>query len=161
LGFFALPRDAVAVEVFQGNVGDPSTLESQISKLKGRFELERVVLVGDRGMITQARLNETIKPAGLDWIMALRAPAIRSLVEAGAIQLSLFYQCDLAEVTSPDYPNERLIVCRNPLLAEERSVNGRLYWIRPRRSSCPFQARVRRAKGRCAAKTRSLLRLGR
>src|SRR5215472_1176131 len=111
----------VAVEVFEGNTGDPSTLANQVNKLKERFSLERVVLVGDRGMITAARLEETVKPAGLDWITALRAPAIRGLVEAGAIQLSLFDQRDLAEITAPDYPGERLVVCRNPLLAEERA----------------------------------------
>jgi transposase len=92
----------VAVEVFEGNVGDPSTLASQISKLKERFSLDRVVLIGDRGMITEARLDETIKPAGLDWITALRAPAIRGLAEAGAIQLSLFDARDLAEITAPE-----------------------------------------------------------
>ena len=111
----------VAVEVFEGNVGDPSTLASQVAKLKERFKLERLVLIGDRGMITAARLEETIKPAGLDWITALRAPAIRALVEAGAIQLSLFDERDLAEIAAPDYPGERLMVCRNPLLAEERA----------------------------------------
>ena len=136
----------VAVEVFQGNVGDPSTLASQVSKIKGRFALERVVLVGDRGMITEARLNETIKPAGLDWITALRAPAIRVLVEAGAIQLSLFDQCDLAEVTSPDYPDERLIVCRNPLLMEERSRKRQALLDQTEKKLLPIQARVRRAK---------------
>jgi len=111
----------VAVEVFEGNVGDPSTLASQIDKLKQRFRLEQIVLVGDRGMITEARINETIKPAGLNFITALRAPAIQSLAEAGTIQMSLFDERDLAEVSSPDYPNERLIVCGNPLLADERS----------------------------------------
>src|SRR6201997_2897712 len=101
----------VAIEVFEGNVGDPSTLASQIDKLKQRFGLEHVVLVGDRGMITEARINETIKPAGLNFITALRAPAIRSLAEAGTIQLSLFDERDLAEISSPDYPGERLVVC--------------------------------------------------
>jgi len=111
----------VAVEVFEGNIGDPSTLASQVNKIKQRFSLERVVLIGDRGMITEARLEETVKPAGLDWITALRAPAIRALIETGTIQLSLFDQRDLAEITAPDYPGERLVVCRNPLLAEERA----------------------------------------
>jgi transposase len=73
----------VAIEVFEGNIGDPSTLASQVNKLKERFALERVVLIGDRGMITEARLTQTVMPAGLDWITALRAPGIRSLVEAG------------------------------------------------------------------------------
>src|ERR1700676_3375783 len=110
----------VAVEVFEGNVGDPSTLACQIAKLKERFGLERVVLVGDRGMITETRLEEALKPAGLDWITALRAPAIRSLVEAGALQFSLFDERDLAEITAPDYPGERLVACRNPSFADER-----------------------------------------
>ena len=111
----------VAVEVFAGNTADPSTLKSQIDKLKHRFRLGRVVLVGDRGMITQARLREDLIPAGLDWITALRAPAIQGLAAAGPLQLSLFDQRDLAEITSPDYPGERLVVCRNPLLATERA----------------------------------------
>jgi hypothetical protein len=92
----------VAVEVFAANTGDPSTLTSQANKLKERFALEPVVLIGDRGMITQARLEETVRPAGLDWITALRAPAIQGLAEAGAIQLSLFDQRDLAEIAEPD-----------------------------------------------------------
>lgn len=111
----------VAVEVFAGNTADPSTLKSQIDKLKHRFHLGRVVLVGDRGMITQARLREDLIPAGLDWITALRAPAIQALAADGPLQLSLFDQRDLAEITSPDYPGERLVVCRNPLLAAERT----------------------------------------
>lgn len=112
----------VAVEVFEGNTGDPSTVARQIEKLRGRFGLSRVVLVGDRGMLTEARIREEIEPReGLDWVSALRAPAIRGLVEGGVLQLSLFDERDLAEVTSPDYPGERLVVCRNPLLAEERA----------------------------------------
>jgi len=111
----------VAIEVFEGDTGDPRTLAAQIDKVKKRFALERVALVGDRGMITQARLDAEIAPAGLDWITALRAPAIRALVEAGALQMSLFDQRDMAAITSPDYPGERLIVCRNPDLARERT----------------------------------------
>src|SRR6476661_2612810 len=110
----------VAIEVFEGDTGDPRTLAAQIDKVKKRFALERVALVGDRGMITQARLDAEIAPAGLDWITALRAPAIRTLVEAGALQMSLFDQRDMATITSPDFPGERLIVCRNPDLARER-----------------------------------------
>lgn len=111
----------VAVEVFEGNTGDPKTLASQIDKLKQRFGLARVVLVGDRGMITQARLDGDVKPAGLDWITALRAPAIQALAAAGGpLQLSLFDSRDMAEISAPAFPGERLIVCRNPLLAEER-----------------------------------------
>jgi len=111
----------VAVEVFEGNTGDPATLSSQISKIQKRFKLTRVVLVGDRGMLTEARIRKEIEPVeGLDWISALRGPAIKKLVESKAIQLSLFDEKDLAEITSPDYPGERLIVCRNPFLAKKR-----------------------------------------
>ncbi len=112
----------IAVEVFEGNVADPRTLSSQINKVRQRFGLERVILVGDRGMITEARIREELSPVeGLYWISALRGSAIRELAQKGTIQLSLFDQHDLAEVTSPDYPCERLICCRNPLLAEERA----------------------------------------
>jgi transposase len=111
----------VAIEVFDGNTGDPTTLAVQVRKLKQRFGLDHVVLVGDRGMITQARLTEDIKTAGLDWITALRAPAIKELVKGGALQLSLFDERDMASITSPDFPGERLIVCRNPDLAAERT----------------------------------------
>lgn len=111
----------VAVEVFEGNTADPSTLAAQVDKLKARFKLSRVVLVGDRGMITSARIEADLMPAGLDWITALRAPAIRKLAEdGGPLQLSLFDDRDMAEITSPDFPGERLIVCRNPDLADER-----------------------------------------
>ena len=111
----------IAVEVFEGATGDPATLASQIAKLKQRFGLDHVVLVGDRGMITEARIAEDIKPAGLDWITALRAPAIRGLIEVGAFQMSLFDDRDMAAITSPDFPGERLILCRNHALAAERS----------------------------------------
>jgi transposase len=111
----------VAIEVFDGNTGDPKTLAPQIEKLKQRFHLDRVVLVGDRGMITEARIAEDIKSAGLDWISALRAPAIKDLLNSGALQFTLFDQRDMASITSPDFPGERLIVCRNPDLAAERT----------------------------------------
>jgi len=111
----------VAIEVFEGNTGDPATLGHQIAKLKDRFGLKRVVMVGDRGMITQARIERELMPAGLDWITALRAPAIQQLAaEGGPLQLSLFDERDLAEIESPDFPGERLVVCKNPALAEER-----------------------------------------
>ena len=111
----------LAVEVFEGNTAAPSTLASQIRKLRSRFGLKHIVLVGDRGLITEARLRDDVRPiAGIDWITALRAPAIQGLVKSGAIQLSLFDERDLAEIASPDYPGERLIVCRNPFLADER-----------------------------------------
>src|SRR5947209_3713343 len=110
----------VAIEVFDGNTADPKTLAAQIDKLKRRFRLDHVVLVGDRGMITQARITEEVRAAGLDWITALRAPAIKGLMESGALQLSLFDQRDMASITAPDFPGERLVVCRNPDLAAER-----------------------------------------
>ena len=112
----------VAVEVFPGNTADPATLGSLIAAVRRRFSLSKVVLVGDRGMLTQARIREEVEPAGLDWISALRGPAIRALVEAGEVEMSLFDERDLLEITSDAYPGERLIVCRNPLLAEERAA---------------------------------------
>ena len=113
----------IAVEVFEGNTGDPGTVACQVRKLRDRFGLKRVVLVGDRGMLTEARLRDDLDPVeGLDWITALRAPAIAALVEAGRVDMSLFDQQDLAEVTWPErYPGQRLIVCRNPALAVERT----------------------------------------
>ena len=111
----------VAIEVFEGNTGDPKTVADQVAKLKKRFALDHVVLVGDRGMITQARIDEDLRPAGLDWITALRAPALQGLVGGGCLQMSLFDDRDMAAVTSPDFPGERLIVCRNADLARERA----------------------------------------
>jgi transposase len=112
----------VAVEVFEGNTADPRTVAAQITKLRERFELKEVVLVGDRGMLTQARIEQELRPVpGLEWITALRTGQIQKLVSDGALQLSLFDQTDLAEITHPDYPDERLVVCRNPLLAQERA----------------------------------------
>jgi hypothetical protein len=112
----------VAVEVFEGNTGDPSTLAVQVAKLKEKFGLSRVVLVGDRGMITAARISQDLAPAGLDWLTALRAPDIQALAaDNGPLQLSLFDERDMAEITSPDYPGERLVVCRNKALAAERA----------------------------------------
>ena len=112
----------VAIEAFKGNTADPSTVAAQIGKLRQRFKLSRVVLVGDRGMLTDARIREDVKPAGLDWISALRAPGVRALVANGALQPSLFDERDMAEITCEElYPGERLVVCRNPLLAKERA----------------------------------------
>jgi len=150
----------VAVEVFEGNVGDPSTVPNQVDKLKQRFRLERVVLIGDRGMITEARIEETVKPAGLNFITTLRAPAIRSLAEAGAIQLSLFDQRDLAEITSPDYPGERLVACRNPLLADERARKRRELLDATERELLHIQARVRRQKRSLRGKDKIALAVG-
>jgi transposase len=111
----------VAVEVFEGNTGDPKTVATQIRKLRQRFRLKEVVIVGDRGMLTSARIREDLETEdGVRWITALRAPQIQQLAADGNLQLSLFDQQDLAEIQHPAYPGERLIACRNPLLAEER-----------------------------------------
>ena len=110
----------VAVEVYPGNTGDPSTVPDQVEKLRERFGLKRVVLVGDRGMLTQTQIDVLRNYPGLGWISALRFTAIRDLAKVGAFQLSLFDRHNLAEITSEDYPGERLVVCYNPLLAEDR-----------------------------------------
>lgn len=116
----------VAVEVFAGNTADSSTLEAQIAKVRRRFGVQHVVWVGDRGMITSRRIDQSLRGVeGLDWITALRADSIQKLASQGAIQPSLFDQRDLVAITSPDYPEERLIVCRNPLLADERARKRR------------------------------------
>jgi hypothetical protein len=145
----------IAVEVFAGNVGDPSTLKVQVDKLKRRFGLGRIVLVGDRGMITQARLDEDVRPAGLDWITALRAPAIQALAaDGGPLQLDLFDQRDLAEIDSPDYPGERLIVCKNPALAIERGRKREDLIAATERELGRIQARVRRPRTPLRGKAR-------
>jgi Transposase DDE domain len=111
----------VAVEVFAGSTGDPATVGATVGKLRDRFDLRQVVLVGDRGMLTAARIDTLRELGGIDWITTLRAPAIAALATAGVIQPSLLDQVNLAEVTHPDYPRERLVVCRNPLLGAERA----------------------------------------
>lgn len=121
-GLLCDPRGCpVAIEVFEGNTADPGTLGSQVEKLRERFNLKRVVLVGDRGMITQKRIDEELRDLeGLDWISALRSSQIASLVNKGSIQLELFDEQNLAEIQSPDFPDERLVVCRNPALMVRR-----------------------------------------
>jgi hypothetical protein len=136
----------VAIEVFEGNTADPMTLARQIEKLKQRFQLDHVVLVGDRGMITQARITEDIKSAGLDWITALRAPAIKTLVDSGRLQLSLFDQRDLASITAPDFPGERLVVCRNPDLAAERTRKREDLLAATERDLAPIRTAVARKR---------------
>ena len=111
----------VAIEVFKGNTGDPATVAAQVTMVKDRFGITKVVLVGDRGMLTAARLREDVRPAKLDWITALRAPQVKALVRGGDLQLTLFDQTDLAEITSPDFPGERLVACKNPFLEAERA----------------------------------------
>lgn len=112
----------IAVEVFEGNTGDPTTVGPQIKKLRERFALKRVVIVGDRGMITDARIREDLRDVdGLDWITCLRAPAVAKLLERGSLQLSFFDTRDMVEIVDAAFPGERLVVCKNPLLAQERA----------------------------------------
>jgi hypothetical protein len=136
----------VAVEVFEGDTADPMTLKSQVEKIKTRFGLKRIVVVGDRGLVTAARIREDLEPAGLDWISALKAPQIRQLVEAGPLQLSLFDQRDLAEIASPEYPGERLVACRNPLLAAERARKRDALLAATERDLDRVKAAVRRTR---------------
>lgn len=112
----------IAVEVFPGNTADPATVAAQVAKLKERYGIEKLTWVGDRGMITSARIEQVLKPAGMDWISSLRAPQIAELAaEHGPFQPSLFDERNLLELTGKDFPGERLVVCRNPLLAAERA----------------------------------------
>ena len=150
----------VAIEVFEGDTGDPATLAAQIDKLKQRFDLSHVVLVGDRGMITQARIEEDIKPARLDWLSALRAPQIRALLDAGAFQLSLFDERDLASITSEEYPGERLIVCRNPDLTVARRRKREDLLAATERELIPIQQAVRRAKKPLRGEAQIALKVG-
>ena len=137
----------VSVEVFPGNTADPNTVGSQVASVRERFSLSKVVLVGDRGMLTSARIREDVKPAGLDWISALRGPAIRALVEAGDVEMSLFDERDLVEITSDAWPGERLMVCRNPLLAEDRAAQALRNCSRPPRPCLSPSPRRRGATG--------------
>jgi Transposase DDE domain len=129
------------------NTADPATVTAQITKLKQRFRLRHVVMVGDRGMITSARIEQALRPAGLDWITALRGPAIQQLAApSGPLQLSLFDTRDMAEISSPDYPGERLVVCKNPLLAEERRRKRDELLALTEADLSKIQARVTREK---------------
>src|SRR5574337_291514 len=153
----------VAVEVFAGNTADPKTLGAAVAKLRERFGLERVVVVGDRGMLTSARIREDLQPAapGLEWITALRAPQIQALRDAGTLQLSLFDQRDLAEITDRAYPGERLIACRNPLLAEERARKRGELLAATERELTKIQLATQRARRPLAGKVAIALRVGR
>ena len=115
----------ISVQVYPGNTGDPKTVVDQVEKLRQKFGLSRVVLVGDRGMLTQPQIDKLKQHPGWGWITALKSVAIRRLVQQGALQLSLLDEKNLAEITSPDYPGERLLACYNPLLAEERGRKRR------------------------------------
>jgi len=151
----------VAVEVFEGNTGDPKTVASQVEKLKGRFRLSHVCLVGDRGMLTGARLRQDVAPAQLDWVSSLRSPQIKALIDDGTIQLGLFDQADLFEVSHPDYPGERLVACRNPLLAEERARKREDLLAATEADLAPIKASVERDKRPLRGKDKIALKVGR
>ena len=152
----------VAVEVFDGNTADPATVATVVERVRDRFGLGRVVVVGDRGMLTEARIRDDIKPAGLDWISALRAPALRALVDAGAFQPSLFDERDMAEITcETQYPGERLMVCRNPLLAAERARTRQALLQATEKDIREVEAAARRDKRRLKGETAIRRRLDR
>jgi hypothetical protein len=150
----------VAIEVFEGNTGDPKTLAVQIEKLKQRFHLDHVVMVGDRGMITQARITDDIEPAGLDWISALRGPAIQALLQSGRLQMSLFDQRDMASITAPEFPGERLIVCRNADLAAERARKREDLLVATERDLTRIKAAVARKRDPLRGATEIALAVG-
>lgn len=151
-----------SVEVFEGNTADPKTMTAQIKKLRDRFGIEHMIVVGDRGMITSARIREDFDAEnGIQWITALRAPAIKKLVEDGSLQLSLFDERDLAEISSPSFPGERLVVCRNPLLAEERGRKRRELLEATERELAKIEAAVRRERRPLRGQGKIGIRLGR
>ncbi|MEX2531009.1 MAG: IS1634 family transposase [Gemmatimonadota bacterium] len=151
----------VAVEVFPGNTSDSTTLESQILKVREQWGVTHVVWVGDRGLLTDARIDQELRPVeGLKWITALRAPAIGALVDEGDLQLSLFDERDLFELESPNYPGERLVACRNPLLAEERARKREALLQATERELEKVAAATRREKRRLVGADRIGLRVG-
>jgi len=135
----------IAIEVFEGNTADPKTLAAQIEKVKTRFGLTRVCLVGDRGMLTNARIRDEVRPAQLDWLSALRAPQIKALAEDGALQLSLFDEQDLFEISSPQFPGERLVCCHNPVLGEQRARKRQELLAATEKQLAPIAAATGRA----------------
>jgi len=152
----------VAVEVFEGNTSDPRTVAEQVKKLRERFRLRELILVGDRGMLTSARIREDLESVdGLEWITALRAPQIQKLASDGVLQLSLFDQQNLAEITHPDYPGERLIACRNPLLAAERARKREELLVATEAALKQVQAATQRAKRALRGQAAMGLRVGR
>jgi len=152
----------IAVQVFSGETGDPATLGSQINKVRECFKLERVIWVGDRGILTEARIKKELKPCkGLDWITCLRAPQIRKLMESGSLQLSLFDDKDLGEIKDPAYAGERLIVCRNPFLAKERVGKRKSLMEATEGELAKIVQAVDRAKKPLRGKDKIALRIGR
>jgi hypothetical protein len=151
----------VAVEVFTGNTADPQTLAPQLRKLRAQFHLQQVVLVGDRGLLTDARIRAELQPVvGLDWLTAVRKPAIQQLVEAGGLDLARLTELGLMEFTAPAYPGERLIACRNPLLAEERARKRETLLQATERELATIAQATTRAKRRLTGQAAIALRVG-
>jgi len=152
----------IAVEVFAGNTGDPSTVAPQVSKLKERFGIGRIAWVGDRGMLTSARIEQVLRPQAQDWITSLRAPQIAQLAtEHGPFQASLFDERNLIELTSEQFPGERLVVCRNPLLAEERARKRGELLAATERDLAKIAAATQRARRALRGERAIALRVGR
>jgi hypothetical protein len=152
----------VAVEVFEGNTGDPSTVAAQVAKLKQRFGIERIAWVGDRGMLTSARIEQVLRPQAMDWVSSLRAPQITQLAaEHGPFQPSLFDERNLIEVSSAQFPGERLIVCRNPLLAQERARKREELLLATQAELAKIAAATTRRRQRLHGEPAIALRVGR
>ena len=150
------------MEVFAGNTADPATVAAQVAKLKERFGIERIAWVGDRGMLTWARIEQVLKPAGMDWISSLRAPQIAQLAaEHGPFQPSLFDERNLLELTSEHFPGERLVVCRNPLLAEERARKRQELLAATEADLAKIAAATQRARNPLRGEEAIALRVGR
>ena len=145
----------IAIEVFEGNTADPNTLAAQITKIKTRFGLSRVCLVGDQGMLTHARIRDEVRPGQLDWISALRAPQIKALVEEGALQLSLFDTQDLFEISSRSFPASGWCAATTAPWPRSGPANARICWPPPKKNSPPSPPPPAAPNARCAAKTRS------
>lgn len=152
----------ISVEVFKGNTADPATVAAQVTKLKQRFGIERIAWAGDRGMLTSARIEQVLKPQGMDWVSSLRAPQIVQLAaEHGPFQPSLFDERNLLELTSQHFPDERLVVCRNPLLAEERARKRRELLAATEAELTKIVAATKRARHPLRGEQAIALRVGR
>jgi transposase len=156
----------VAIEVFEGNTSDPKTVLAQVNKLRARFGLERIIMVGDRGMLTSARLEKDLTPEGIDWISALRSTQIRKLMEEGALQMSLFDERDLVEITKfkteedSEFAGERLVACRNPLLCEQRRRKRSELLQAAEKKLVEIRAAVQRERRPLRGKAQIALRIG-
>jgi ribosomal protein L18 len=152
----------ISVEVFEGNTADPATVGAQVAKLKERFGIERIAWVGDRGMLTSARIEQVLKPQGMDWVSSLRAPQIAQLAdEHGPFQPSLFDERNLIEMSSERFPGERLVVCRNPLLAEDRARKRAELLAATEADLTKIAAATQRSRNPLRGEQRIALRVGR